>query len=118
MDGLQLGQDSLTCALHASVATVEEWDIPNNNSGDIPRHAYIAVDADIYFMLGTDAAGGAALTVSGKSTATAAATFQAAAGLLRANQPMVIATRGFSHIITCDFDGAFGQTMVITPLEN
>lgn len=115
MEALQLGSDSLAVTLDAGGATGEEWAIPVNNAGRIPRSCYIATDGKVAFLLGTDEAGGNAISAGGKDLSTIS-TVNAA--LLQAEQPLVIQTGGSSHIITISFDGTGSEKLVITPLEN
>ncbi len=109
MDALQLGSDSTTVALHLTVPVSVSTAIPTDSSGAEAQACLISCDLDLYFLLAGPAAD--AKSVGGASAVTAAT-----GCVLRAAQPMVVRTRGFSHIFHIGIAGA--ETLTITPLEN
>lgn len=107
MSSLQVASDSLGAGLASSPAS-ENWAIPVDSNGAIPQRCYIACTADIHFLL---AKGAGPESASGETAVTIII-----GQLLKAEQPLVIKTRGFTHFMTIGIAGT--ETFVITPLEN
>ena len=108
MDALQLGANSSSTTLNGSPLS-ENIAVPVNSAGKIPTYTYMAVDSDIQFLLATDEP--SVPTSVGGATVVTAAT----GASLTSQQPLVVNTRGYTHIMTI---GTASDVLILTPLEN
>ena len=112
MQALKVAADSVHKTL--AVDTSENTAIPVDSSGRVPRWCLLTATADLYFILASDDDGSGSPGTPRTRSADSSLTITKGC-LLTAAQPLVVETKGWTHIMTREATGT--MTLVVTPLE-